>query len=327
MANKKIILDAGHGFNTSGKRSPQSMGKVVREWTMNNAVCNYIQEILKDYNVIIVRTDDTTGKTDVPLSSRVSKTNAQNPNLFVSIHHNAGGGTGVETYYHTYGSSADKKIAQIVQSNLVKETGMRNRGVKQASFAVLTCKSSIPAILVEGGFYDNQTDFNYITSVNGQKAYARAVANSIIQYLGLTKKTPTTTTTTTSFKVGDKVVVKSSATTYADSTKIIPSWVKNGTYTVSKISGSKVLLKEITSWVNVSDVSKVSTTSTTTTTSYLVRVTVDSLNVRKSPTTSSAIVTTVKKGGVYTIVEVSNGFGRLKSNIGWISLDCTEKVK
>ena len=134
------------------------------------------------------------------------------------------------------------------------------------------------------------------------------------------------TTTTSSFKVGDKVKVKSTATTYANSTKTIPSWVKNGTYTVSKISGSKVLLKEITSWVNVSDVSKVSTTSTTTTTSYLVRVTVDSLNVRKSPTTSSAIVTTVKKGGVYTIVEVSNGFGRLKSNIGWISLDCTERV-
>lgn len=135
------------------------------------------------------------------------------------------------------------------------------------------------------------------------------------------------TTTTSSFKVGDKVKVKSTATTYANSTKTIPSWVKNGTYTVSKVDSSKVLLKEITSWINVNDVSKVSTTTTTTTTSYLVRVTVDSLNVRKSPSTSSAIITTVKKGGVYTIVEVSNGWGKLKSNIGWISLDCTEKIK
>ena len=133
--------------------------------------------------------------------------------------------------------------------------------------------------------------------------------------------------TTTSVKVGDKVKVKSTATTYANSTKTIPSWVKNGTYTVSKVDSSKVLLKEITSWINVNDVSKVSTTTTTTTTSYLVRVTVDSLNVRKSPSTSSAIITTVKKGGVYTIVEVSNGWGKLKSNIGWISLDCTEKIK
>ena len=199
MANKKVILDAGHGFNTSGKRSPASMGTVVREWTLNNAVCNYIQEILKNYNVTIVRVDDTTGKTDVPLSTRVAKTNAQNPNLFVSIHHNAGGGTGVETYWHTYGSVADKKVAQIIQSNLVKRTGMRNRGVKQASFAVLNCKSSIPAVLVEGGFYDNHADFDYITSVKGQKAYAQAIADSIIQYLGLTKKT--TTTTKSEFKI------------------------------------------------------------------------------------------------------------------------------
>lgn len=199
MANKKVILDAGHGFNTSGKRSPASMGTVVREWTLNNAVCNYIQEILKNYNVTVVRVDDTTGKTDVPLSTRVAKTNAQNPNLFVSIHHNAGGGTGVETYWHTYGSVADKKVAQIIQSNLVKRTGMRNRGVKQASFAVLNCKSSIPAVLVEGGFYDNHADFDYITSVKGQKAYAQAIADSIIQYLGLTKKT--TTTTKSEFKI------------------------------------------------------------------------------------------------------------------------------
>lgn len=134
-----------------------------------------------------------------------------------------------------------------------------------------------------------------------------------------------TTTTITSFKVGDKVQVKSTATTYADSTKIIPNWVKGGTYTVSKVSGSKVLLQEITSWVKTSDVGKVGSTSTST--SYTVRVIVDSLNVRKSPSTSSVIVTTVKRGGVYTIIEESNGFGKLKSGAGWISLDCTEKVK
>ena len=188
MANKKVILDAGHGYNTPGKRSPASMGTVVREWSMNNAVCGHIQEILKDYNVDVIRIDDVTGKTDIPLSSRVAKTNAQRPDLFVSIHHNAGGGTGVETYWHTYGSVADKKVAQIIQDNLVKQTGMRNRGVKQASFAVLGCNSSIPAVLVEGGFYDNHADFDYITTVKGQKAYAQAVADSIIQYLGLTKK-------------------------------------------------------------------------------------------------------------------------------------------
>ena len=135
--------------------------------------------------------------------------------------------------------------------------------------------------------------------------------------------TVNTTTTTISLNVGDKVVVKSSATTYANSTKIIPSWVKGGLYTISKISGSKVLLKEIVSWVKASDVQKSGTSSKSV--SYLIRVTVDFLNIRSGAGTNFPVTGTVRKGGVYTIVEEKNGFGRLKSGAGWISLDCTEK--
>ena len=134
----------------------------------------------------------------------------------------------------------------------------------------------------------------------------------------------TTTTTTTSFNVGDKVVVKSSATTYADSTKIIPSWVKGGLYTISKISGSKVLLKEIISWVKASDVQKSGTSSKSV--SYVIRVTVDFLNIRSGAGTNFPVTGTVKKGEAYTIVEEKNGFGRLKSGAGWISLDCTKRI-
>ena len=31
MANKKVVLDVGYGYNTQGKHSPASMGKIVRE--------------------------------------------------------------------------------------------------------------------------------------------------------------------------------------------------------------------------------------------------------------------------------------------------------
>lgn len=63
------------------------------------------------------------------------------------------------------------------------------------------------------------------------------------------------------------------------------------------------------------------TNTANTTTSEVYKITTDSLNVRKGPGTSYDIVTTVKKGEAYTIVEKSsNNWGKLKSGAGWISL-------
>lgn len=59
---------------------------------------------------------------------------------------------------------------------------------------------------------------------------------------------------------------------------------------------------------------------------YLVKITADVLNVRKSNTTLSKVITTIKKGEIYTIVEEKNGWGKLKSGIGWISLKYTKKI-
>lgn len=60
--------------------------------------------------------------------------------------------------------------------------------------------------------------------------------------------------------------------------------------------------------------------------SYKVKVTADLLNVRKGAGTDYAVVTAVKKSDVYTIIEVQNGWGKLKSGVGWISLKYTQKL-
>lgn len=60
--------------------------------------------------------------------------------------------------------------------------------------------------------------------------------------------------------------------------------------------------------------------------SYKVKITADILNVREKASTSTKIVTKVKKGQVYTIVKKSNGWGKLKSGAGWIKLSYTKKV-
>lgn len=186
MENKKLVIAAGHYYGTAGKRTPDG----VREWTLNNAVCNFIAEYLQGYNVEITRVDDTTGKTAITLAERVKKTNKINPDLFIEIHHNAYNGkwndvTGVEVYSHTQGSAEDKKVAKLLAPKIAKETGLKNRGAKTMALQVLTCKATIPAVLCEGGFMDSKIDNPVITSEKGQRAYAKAVADGVIEYLKL----------------------------------------------------------------------------------------------------------------------------------------------
>lgn len=66
--------------------------------------------------------------------------------------------------------------------------------------------------------------------------------------------------------------------------------------------------------------------NTNSTSGYRVRIKADTLNVRKGSGIGYKVVTTVKKGEVYTIVGEFNGWGKLKSGAGWISLAYTEKV-
>jgi uncharacterized protein YgiM (DUF1202 family) len=68
-----------------------------------------------------------------------------------------------------------------------------------------------------------------------------------------------------------------------------------------------------------------SETSSSATTGYTVTITASVLNVRDGAGTNYKINTTVKKGEVYTIVEENNGWGKLKSGAGWISLSYTSK--
>lgn len=234
------------------------------------------------------------------------------------------GGTGTEVYWHTKGTAEDKRVAGIVAPKLATQTGMRNRGVKQASFTVLTCNAT--AILIEGGFMDTVADYEIITSDSGQQKYAQAVAESIIEYLGLKKVVTSqpvpSQPSTSGFNVGDKVKVKAQATHYAPTDgsaqgKAIPSWVNGSTYEVTKINGNKILVSDIVSWLWDFDLEKVEATPT----SFKVKITTDALTIRQSDSFDSKAVGTVYKNDVYTIVKESNGLGQLKSGAGWISMN------
>lgn len=194
MATKIVALDAGHGLKTAGKRTPDG----IHEWELNDKVRDKVVAKLKDYDVKIIYPDKNEGSTDESLVSRRTMYVDAKVDAAVSIHHNAfkgtwGTATGVETYVDKNHTAKDMKLAECIQKRLPEYTGLKDRGIKEANWTVIT-QNSVPAVLTEGGFMDTKKNHKIITSDAGQDAYAKAVAEGLIEFLGLKKKKKTTTT-------------------------------------------------------------------------------------------------------------------------------------
>lgn len=191
--SKLIALDAGHGMNTSGKQTPDG----IKEWELNDKVRDKIVNMLKDYDVEFIFPDNNEGSTDEGLSARRTMYVNKKVDAAVSIHHNAYKGswctaTGVEVYVDAKATAKDNELANLIYSKLPGYVGLKGRGIKKANFTVIN-QNTVPAVLVEGGFMDSKKDYPIITSDAGQTAYAKAVAEALIDFVGLTKKKKTST--------------------------------------------------------------------------------------------------------------------------------------
>lgn len=188
MATPIIALDAGHGFNTPGKRTPDG----IREWTLNDKVRDKAATYLAAYDCDIIYPDNNEGSVDESLASRLNMYIVADADAMVSIHHNAfkgvwGNHTGVCTYTDIKYTAADMRLAQCIQKRHPSYVGLRDRGISKENWYVIN-QNTIPAVLTEGGFMDSTVDYPVITSDKGQDGYARAIAEGLVEFLGLTKR-------------------------------------------------------------------------------------------------------------------------------------------
>lgn len=190
----KLVLDAGHGYDTPGKRCLKSLDKnQTREWFLNNRVADKLEKMLADYDCEVKRSDDRTGKTDVLLASRVKTANNWNADVFISIHHNAGanGRTagGTEVYYYS-SDAKDKARAKSLYDAIVGKTklvGNRADKVKKHGFYVIK-HTKMSAFLVENGFMDSSTDVPIILTEEHAQKTAEGILDFLVKEYSLKKK-------------------------------------------------------------------------------------------------------------------------------------------
>lgn len=168
-------IHAGHG-NPMG-RGCGAVGLLDESFEARRVKDELIRQLRYYGAVAYDCTFDGNASQNAILNGIVKKCNSHAVDKDVSIHLNAGGGTGVEVYIY---SEDMRKCAEITCDLISRYLGIRNRGVKVNKSLYVLRKTAAPAMLVECAFVDNETDrerWNY-----------ERVASSIAQALFATTK-------------------------------------------------------------------------------------------------------------------------------------------
>jgi N-acetylmuramoyl-L-alanine amidase len=181
---KKVGIDAGHGTDTPGKRTPDG----YQEYYFNNAVKKLLIIELKRCGIIPIDCNPT--EKDYPLDLRSKVANDNNVDAFVSIHYNAYEGVwgthgGIETYYHPDApETGGKLLAKKIHEQLIQGTKLNDRGIKTGNFSVLR-KTNAPACLVECGYMDNKKEAELMKSETYRKECAIEICKGLCNYLNI----------------------------------------------------------------------------------------------------------------------------------------------
>jgi N-acetylmuramoyl-L-alanine amidase len=182
MKKVKIFIDPGHGGT-----DPGAVGNNLTEKTLTLQIGIRIRDILLaeycNVSILMSRTSDVT----MSLPERTNAANAWGADFFLSIHTNAGGGTGYEDYIYPGSIAPVTTYQDNVHAEILKVVNFSDRGQKTANFHVLR-ESNMPALLTENGFIDNVNDANKLKTTSFIENIARGHVNGIVKCFKLPKK-------------------------------------------------------------------------------------------------------------------------------------------
>ena len=186
LSGVTIVVDPGHGGPDSGAIG--ATGTYEKNNTL--AVGLNLADLLRSAGarVILTRSTDVTPAVGTysessDLQARTKIANDQKADLYISLHNNGFSNPaafGTETYYET---AQSKALAASIQSELVKEIALYDRGVKYGNFQVLR-DTNMPAVLVEIGFISNPTEEKLLGSPDFQRKAALGVYRGILRFKG-----------------------------------------------------------------------------------------------------------------------------------------------
>ena len=173
MKNYTIILDAAHGVETPGKRSPD--GK-FREYKWSREIVKKLKYALELEGFKVYETNTTDN--EIGLTKRANNANSVKApkRLFISVHANAASNgqwskaRGYSVYTTKGKNNSDKVAEQILrdfQKNFPELKGrfdLSDGDLDMEENFTVIYKANMPAVLLEWLFQDNKEDVALLTS-------------------------------------------------------------------------------------------------------------------------------------------------------------------
>lgn len=194
----RILLDAGHGIDTLGKRSPDG---AFLEYKWNREVAELAYALLEehgfDVDFVVTETNDIPLKTRVRRVNEVCSLHGSHNVLLLSIHSNAAGmGTAWMSAkgwsaYTTKGYTKSDLAAKCLYDSFEEE--FKDRTIRrdlsdgdpdwEEDFYIIK-KTSCPAVLLENFFYDNKEECSFLLMEQTKRRVAKAILKGVQYYYG-----------------------------------------------------------------------------------------------------------------------------------------------
>lgn len=195
VSDKHIVcLDPGHGPGTVNGSPDGTYKEQEFAWDMGQRVKALLEE--QGVGVILTRAADTKPS----LTERAQVSNKTGADCLVSLHSNAGGGSGwssargLMVYTSAGPTNAPRNILARDIIDRMQEAGVLVRSTPVAYNIDLTVlvKTDAPACLIEYGFHTNQEDVALLKDSDYRDRLAEATAHGICDWLGVEWTEPET---------------------------------------------------------------------------------------------------------------------------------------
>lgn len=184
--NKKVVIDAGHGGKDGGAAANGLKEKDI-VLKVANEVSKRLQANYEGVEVILSRSTDVF----LELKERTNLANRSGADVLVSIHCNAGGTGGFESFtYNGTSNAATAAFQNVLHTEIMNRLNKYNvtdRGQKKANLHMLR-ESKMTAVLTENLFVDVVTDANKLKRAEVIESIINGHVAGIAKYLGLKDK-------------------------------------------------------------------------------------------------------------------------------------------